>query len=104
MSKFALKDMNGSDNIFTMSRGWDGDITLCIYDEYHRPHEVRIGVGPNSGDPNREVKDIKYLNKALNELMDEFDFQDGNISEEDIKNKRNTPRGLFYSDIWNIKD
>jgi len=90
MNKFFLRDLDGPDNKFTMYQGWDGDISLTIIDGKGINHNVRIGIGGNSGDPNADVKDIKYIKKALRDLMMEFKYQSGEISEEEIKKYRNT--------------
>lgn len=45
-------------------------------------------MGPNSGDPNDNVKDIKYIKRALRALAMEYQYQEGEITEEEIKQFR----------------
>ena len=97
MSQFKLKSLDGPDQELSLTVGWDGDISLTIWDydeRFHQmiPHTVRIGMGGNSGDPNSEVKDIKYLKAALVNLSMEFKYQNGEISEEEITRWRNLPK------------
>ena len=94
---FTLKSLDGPDQELSMVLGNDGDIHITVWDydeRYHQmvPHTVRIGIGPNSGDPNGNLKDIKYLKGALTNLMKEFQYQNGNISEEEIMKWRNAPK------------
>lgn len=88
---FYLKDMNNDGDKFTIYVGWDGDITLSMIGGTlgrMRFTNVRIGMGPNSGDPNDNVKDIKYIKKALKSLAMEFQYQNGDLTEEQIKEYR----------------
>lgn len=100
MNKFFLRDLDGPDNKFTMYQGWDGDISLTIIDGKGMYHNVRVGIGGNSGDPNADVKDIKYLKGALQNLMMEFKYQSGEISQEEIERYRNTPKVLPSLERW----
>ena len=84
---FCLEDMNNDGDKFTIYVGWDGNITLSMWGGT-RFTNVRIGMGPNSGDPNDNVKDIKYIKKALKSLAKEFQYQNGDLTEEQIKEYR----------------
>lgn len=97
---FYLKDLDGPDNKFTMFQGWDGDISLCIYDKNWNDHNVRISLGPNAGDPNENVEDIQYIKAALRNLLMEFKYQNGDITKEEIQQYRNTPKVLECSQKW----
>lgn len=102
MNNFLLKDLDNSGNSFTMFQGWDGDISLTIIDDKGIHHNVRIGIGPNSGDPNQNVEDIEYIKSALRNLMMEFKYQNGEISKEEIERYRNAPKVLSCSKAWFI--
>lgn len=96
MGNFKLKSLDGPDQELSIVIGWDGDITITVWDyddRYHQliPHSVRIGMGGNSGDPNSNIKDIKYLKGALRKLATEFKYQNGDLTEEEINKYRNTP-------------
>ena len=104
-NKFILKSLDGPDQEMTIDVGWDGDISITIYDYDERygqmvPHTVRIGMGVNSGDPNGDIKDIKYIKGALRALANEFQYQEGKISEEEIQRYRNAPKVPNYLEAW----
>ncbi len=92
MNKFFLKDLDNSGIKFTMYQGWDGDVSLTMMDEVGKTYNVRVPMGPNSGDPNENVEDIKYLKSALRNLMMEFKYQSEEISKEEIMKWRNAPK------------
>ena len=105
MSKFRLKSLDGPDQELSIDVGWDGDISITIWDEDERyngkvGHTVRIGMGPNSGDPNENVKDIQYIKGAFRNLAREFQYQDGEISEEEIQKYRDAPKVPSYLEGW----
>jgi hypothetical protein len=88
---FFLKDLNGTNNRLYINTGWDGDISLSMIGGKvfeHNFNDIRIGMGPNSGDPNSDVKDIQYIKRALRALAMEFQYQNGEITEEQIKKFR----------------
>lgn len=91
MSSFYLKDLNGTNNKLFINTGCDGDINLSTFGGKAFEHDfnaIRIGMGPNSGDPNDNVKDIKYIKRALRALAMEYQYQEGEITEEEIKQFR----------------
>ena len=76
-----------------MCVGNDGDVHITVWDydeRFHQmiPHNVRIGIGPNTGDPNDDVKDIQVIKKLLRALAIEFKYHNGEISEDDIETLR----------------
>lgn len=102
---FRLKSLDGPDQELSMILGNDGDIHITVWDydeNFHQlvPHTVRIGMGCNSGDPNGDLKDIRYLKGALKNLMMEFKYQNGEISDEEITKYRNTPKVPSYLETW----
>ena len=97
MGNFRLKSLDGPNQELSMVCGWDGDISITIWDydeRFHQmvPHTIRIGIGPNSGDPNGNIEDIKYLKGALVNLFMEFKYQNGEISKDEILKWRNAPK------------
>ena len=94
MNDFYLKDLNNNGCRFTMYEIPDGDIELSIIDETNHSHSVRIGMGPNSGDPNSvfTIEDMMYLKGALRNLLREFKYFSGEISEDEINRYRNAPK------------
>ena len=102
---FTLKSLDSPDQELEIFVGNDGDIYVSIwdYDEHYKamvPHVVRVGIGPNSGDPNGDVEDIKYLKGALRALAMEFKYQNGEISKEEIERYRNAPKVPSYLEGW----
>jgi len=107
MNKFRLKSLDGPDQELEVIIGNDGDICITVwdYDEHYKvmvPHTVRVGMGPNSGDPNGDIKDIKYLKGALRNLAMEFKYQNGEISNEEIERYRNAPKVMPMISKWFI--
>ena len=105
MNNFRLKSLDGPDQELEVVIGNDGDICITIWDYDDRynvmvPHTVRVGMGPNSGDPNGDVKDIKYLKGALRNLAMEFKYQNEYISKDDIERYRNAPKVSTYLESW----
>jgi len=105
MNKFRLKSLDGPDQEMTVLVGNDGDVHITVWDydeRFHQmiPHTVRIGMSPNSGDPNGNVEDIKYLKGALRNLAMEFKYQNGEISKEEIERYRNAPKVPSYLEGW----
>lgn len=100
MNQFFLKDLDNSGMKFTMYQGWDGDVSLTMIDERGKHYNVRIPMGPNAGDPNGDIEDIKYLKGALRNLMMEFKFQSGEISKEEIIKWRNAPKVRPFEEKW----
>ena len=95
MKRFKLKSIDGPDQELSVTIGNDGDVHITVWDydeRFHQmiPHNVRIGMSPNSGDPNDDVKDIKYLKAAIRDLAKEFQYQNEEISEKDIMTWRNS--------------
>lgn len=106
MNRFTLKSLDGPGQELTIDTGWDGDITISIYSDDPRYanenscHFVRIGMGPNSGDPNGNIKDIQYIKGALRALAMEFKYQNGEISKEEIQKYRDAPKVPSYLEAW----
>ena len=98
MNNFRLKSLDGPKQELSIIVGNDGDIHVSIYTtDFRLANEnsclsVRVGMGPNSGDPNEDVEDIKYLKGALRALAMEFKYQNGEISKEEIERYRNAPK------------
>jgi len=95
MNNFKLKSIDGPDQEMSVVIGNDGDVHITIWDyeeRFHQmiPHNIRIGMSPNSGDPNDNVEDIKYLKAAVRDLAKEFQYQNGEISKEEILAWRNS--------------
>ena len=93
MPRFTLKSLDGPDQELSMCVGNDGDVHITVWDydeRFHQmiPHNVRIGIGPNTGDPNDDVKDIQVIKKLLRALAIEFKYHNGEISEDDIETLR----------------
>lgn len=85
---FWLKDMDCTGAQLAVYTGWDGDVSISIWDENNKHgclHNVRIGMGPNSGDPNSDIEGIKYIKRALRSLAMEYQYQFGEITEDKIK-------------------
>lgn len=102
MNKFFLKDLDNSGIKFTMYQGWDGDVSLTMMDEKGRTYNVRVPMGPNAGDPNENVEDIRYIKGALRDLMMEFKYQSGEISKEEILKYRNLPKVRPFEEKWYV--
>lgn len=106
MNNFRLKSLDGPGQELSVIIGNDGDIHVSIYTtDYRLANEnsclsVRVGMGPNSGDPNGDVEDIKYLKGALRNLAMEFKYQNGEISKEEIERYRNAPKVPSYLEGW----
>jgi len=100
MNQFFLKDLDNSGIKFTMYQGWDGDVSLTMMDEKGKTYNVRVPMGPNAGDPNENVKDIRYIKGALRNLMMEFKYQSGEIDKKEIEKWRNTPKVLPILEAW----
>ena len=98
MNNFRLKSLDGPEQELSIIVGNDGDIHVSIYTtDFRLANEnsclsVRVGMGPNSGDPNGNIEGIKYLKGALRALAMEFKYQNGEISKEEIERYRNTPK------------
>lgn len=89
--QFYLNDMDCSGTQLAVYTGWDGDVSLSIWDDKNENgnlHNIRIGMGPNSGDPNDNIEDVKFIKRALRSLAMEFQYHYGEISEEKIKKYR----------------
>lgn len=88
---FWLNDMNCEGAQLAVYTGWDGDVSICMWDEKNangNMHNVRIGMGPNSGDPNDDVEGMKYIRRALRSLAMEFQYHYGEIDKEKIEEYR----------------
>ena len=100
MDDLYLRDLHCNGNEFTIFDLWDGDIVLQIKDERGLPIRVTIGMGNNSGDPNGNIEDIRYIKGALKNLLMEFKYQSGEITKEEIRQWRDTPKVPSYLEGW----